>query len=116
MTPEKGTDIGPHDAYRPNPPLQWRSALESPFFGVEMTRPRTVTHAYRMPGGWEELPHRPLTSDTAQALRDEGFTLVRARRGWGNSKELSLSLYIQQPSSAAPWSEADIRPSGSSAA
>ncbi|MDU0365720.1 alternative tryptophan synthase beta-subunit [Microbacterium sp. NPDC089180] len=81
-----------------------------------MTRPRTVTHAYRMPGGWETLPHRPLTAETAHALRDEGYTLVRARRGWGNSKELSLSHYTQQPAGAAPWSDADIRPSGSSAA
>ncbi|WP_298875360.1 alternative tryptophan synthase beta-subunit [uncultured Microbacterium sp.] len=81
-----------------------------------MTRPRTVTHAYRMPGGWEALAHRPLTTETAHALRGEGYTLVRARRGWGSSRELSLSMYTQQPAENAPWSDADIRPSGSTAA
>jgi|GEM_PF-1782735 hypothetical protein len=81
-----------------------------------MTRPRTVTHAYRMPGGWEELPHRPLTPENARALRDEGYTLVRARRGFMNSRELSLTLYMQQSASATQWPDSDIRPSGSSAA
>lgn len=79
-----------------------------------MTRPRTVTHAYRMPGGWEHLPHRRLTADTARALRDEGYTLVRARRGWTNTKEISLTLFVEQSASTDPWRDADIRPSGPS--
>lgn len=59
-----------------------------------MSRPRTVTHAYRMPGGWEKVDRRTLTADHAEALRGEGYTLVRARRGWADTREISLSLFL----------------------
>lgn len=59
-----------------------------------MSRPRTITHAYRMPGGWEKVSRHPLTSDHAESLRGEGYTLVRARRGWADTREISLSLFL----------------------
>lgn len=61
-----------------------------------MALPRTVTHAYRMPGGWEKLARRRLTIDYARELRTAGFTLVRTRRGWGSSRERSIATYLQQ--------------------
>ncbi|MDF2991979.1 MAG: hypothetical protein K0S37_2493 [Microbacterium sp.] len=59
-----------------------------------MNRLRTVTHAYRMPGGWEKVEKQALTPDHAETLRAAGYTLVRARRGWGDTRELSLSHYL----------------------
>lgn len=61
-----------------------------------MALPRTVTHAYRMPGGWEKLPRRRLTVDYARELRAEGFTLMRTRRGWGSSRERSIATHLQR--------------------
>lgn len=58
-----------------------------------MTRRRMITHAYRMPGGWEEVERRDLTVESAAELRQEGFTLVRARRGWRPAREISLTRY-----------------------
>jgi hypothetical protein len=47
-----------------------------------------------MPGGWEKIDRQALTADHAEALRGEGFTLVRARRGWSDTREISLSLFL----------------------
>ena len=61
-----------------------------------MALPRTVTHAYRMPGGWEKLARHRLTIDYARELRTAGFTLMRVRRGWGSSRERSIATYLQR--------------------
>lgn len=61
-----------------------------------MALPRTVTHAYRMPGGWEKLSRRRLTVDYARELRAAGFTLMRTRRGWGIGRERSIATYLQR--------------------
>jgi len=66
-----------------------------------MSRPRTVTHAYRMPGGWEKVDRHALTSDHAEMLRGEGFTLVRARRGWADTREISISHFLAKHAGAA---------------
>jgi len=57
-----------------------------------MARTRVVTHAYRYPGGWEQVKHERLTREHAQALSAQGFTMVRARRGF-DVREVSLSWY-----------------------
>ncbi|MCM3500427.1 alternative tryptophan synthase beta-subunit [Microbacterium sp. P26] len=76
-----------------------------------MTRPRTATHAYRMPGGWQKLPHHALTPDYARDLRDQGFTIVRARRGWNDSRELSLAQYAAgSASGTAAWGDPELKP------
>lgn len=80
-----------------------------------MSRPRTVTHAYRIPGGWVKLPHRPLNVETAHALRDQGYTLVRARRGWTDVREISLAQFATQDD-AARRTDADGTAHHSSAA
>ncbi len=58
-----------------------------------MARHRTVTHAYRLPGGWEKVRHEHLTKAYASRMTDEGFTMVRARRGFFDVREVSLSWY-----------------------
>jgi hypothetical protein len=58
-----------------------------------MARPRVVTHAYRYPAGWQEVKHERLTREYARALSAEGFTLVRARRGFFDVREVALSWY-----------------------
>lgn len=55
-----------------------------------MTRPRTVTHTYTLAGGWQRAPHDPLTADLADELRRQGITMVRARRGLFDVREISL--------------------------
>lgn len=76
-----------------------------------MTRPRTATHAYRIPGGWQKVPHHPLTADFARDLRGQGFTIVRARRGWNDSRELSLTQYAAEPASGtSTWVDSEMKP------
>ncbi|MDF2993793.1 MAG: putative alternative tryptophan synthase beta-subunit [Microbacterium sp.] len=58
-----------------------------------MARTRVVTHAYRFPGGWEAVKHERLTREYAQGLSAQGFTMVRARRGFFDVREVSLSWY-----------------------
>ncbi len=55
-----------------------------------MASERTVTHAYRLDGGWRKVPRRRLTADAAAELRREGFTMVRARRGLFDTREISI--------------------------
>lgn len=57
-----------------------------------MASERTVTHAYRLDGGWRKVPRRRLTSDAAAELRREGFTMVRARRGLFDTREISIRV------------------------
>lgn len=58
-----------------------------------MTRPRTVTHTYTLAGGWQKAHHAPLTAEFAENLRRSGVTMVRARRGMFDSREISLRDY-----------------------
>lgn len=59
-----------------------------------MARTRLVTHAYRYPEGWQEVKRERLTREYARELSARGFTLVRARRGFFDVREVSLSWYI----------------------
>lgn len=61
-----------------------------------MTRPRTVTHAYRLAGGWEKVRHRALDVEYAQELRAQGYTMVLARRGPFDRREISLNQFLPQ--------------------
>lgn len=56
-----------------------------------MTRPRTVTHAYSLAGGWEKVRRRALDLEYAQELRAHGYTMVRAHRGPFDRREISLN-------------------------
>ncbi|WP_150951587.1 alternative tryptophan synthase beta-subunit [Microbacterium testaceum] len=58
-----------------------------------MTRPRTVTHTYTLAGGWQKTHLGPLTAELAETLRRQGVTMVRARRGLLDSREISLRDY-----------------------
>lgn len=60
-----------------------------------MARPRTVTHAYRLDGGWRKLARRRLTPDYARRLLQDGFTLVRTSRLWHPAHEHSLTQYVK---------------------
>lgn len=56
-----------------------------------MARLRTITHGYRLANGWEKIDRRPLTPEAAQTLRSQGYTMVMARRGFFDSREISLN-------------------------
>lgn len=55
-----------------------------------MSRPRTVTHTYTLQGGWQKASEGALTADLADALRRRGVSMVRARRGLFDVREVSL--------------------------
>lgn len=55
-----------------------------------MARERIVTHAYRLDGGWHRVRRARLTSQYADELRTQGYTMVKARRGLFNTREISL--------------------------
>ncbi|BAJ75708.1 predicted alternative tryptophan synthase beta-subunit [Microbacterium testaceum StLB037] len=59
-----------------------------------MSRARLVTHAYRYPEGWQEVKRERLTREYARELIAQGFTLIRARRGFFDVREVSLSWYV----------------------
>ncbi len=65
-----------------------------------MTKPRTVTHVYSLGGGWEKTSHETLTPELAEELRHQGFTMVRARRGMFDTREISLRDYPPQRAGA----------------
>lgn len=55
-----------------------------------MTRPRTVTHTYTLQSGWRKSSEGPLTAELAEVLRRRGVSMVRARRGLFDAREVSL--------------------------
>lgn len=55
-----------------------------------MTRPRTVTHTYTPQSGWQKSSEGPLTAGLAEVLRSRGVSMVRARRGLFDVREVSL--------------------------
>lgn len=60
-----------------------------------MPQRRIITHAYRLPGGWQKHAHQLLTPKTVEELRDLGFTLLRTRRRWHRPSELSIAQYLR---------------------
>lgn len=60
-----------------------------------MARVRTITHGYRLDTGWERIDRRPLTPEVAHELRSNGYTMVMAKRGLFDSREISLSQLPQ---------------------
>ncbi|MFB3979005.1 MULTISPECIES: alternative tryptophan synthase beta-subunit [Microbacterium] len=56
-----------------------------------MARERTITHGYRLAVGWEKIGRRPLTPENARDLRAHGYTMVIAKRGLFDSREISLN-------------------------
>ncbi|MCT2085669.1 alternative tryptophan synthase beta-subunit [Microbacterium enclense] len=59
-----------------------------------MARMRTVTHGYRLATGWEKIDKRPLTLEVAEDLRARGYTMVVAKRGLFDAREISLNQLI----------------------
>lgn len=55
-----------------------------------MTRPRKVTHTYTLQTGWLRSAEGPLTAELADTLRRRGVSMVRARRGLFDVREVSL--------------------------
>jgi hypothetical protein len=49
-----------------------------------------VTHTYTLQGGWQKSSEGALTADLADALRRRGVSMVRARRGLFDVREVSL--------------------------
>lgn len=60
-----------------------------------MAQRRTITHAYRIPGGWQKHRRQLLTPDTARELKSLGFTLVRTKQRWQKATELSIAEYLR---------------------
>jgi hypothetical protein len=60
-----------------------------------MARIRTITHGYRLATGWEKIDRRPLTPEVARELRSAGYTMVVAKRGLFDSREISLNQFPQ---------------------
>jgi len=59
-----------------------------------MSRRHIATHAYDFRRGWVRVSPTEVTPDYALHLRDEGFTIVRSRRGWFGMRELPVTWYI----------------------
>ncbi|MEV7825895.1 hypothetical protein [Microbacterium enclense] len=55
-----------------------------------MSRPRKVTHTYTLQTGWQKASEGPLTPELADVLRGRGVSMVRARRGLFDVREISL--------------------------
>jgi hypothetical protein len=60
-----------------------------------MARVRTITHGYRLATGWEKIDKRPLTPEVAHELRSHGYTMVVAKRGLFDAREISLNQLPQ---------------------
>ena len=70
-----------------------------------MSRHHIATHAYDFRRGWVRVPRTSLTTEHAVALREQGFTIVRSRRGWFRTRELPLSWYLPRTSTDMPPSQ-----------
>ncbi|KZE37684.1 hypothetical protein [Microbacterium sp. T32] len=81
-----------------------------------MSRRHIATHAYDFRRGWVRVSPTEVTPDYALHLRDEGFTIVRSRRGWFGMRELPVSWYIPRsdPDTADPTGSADAAPEAAS--
>lgn len=55
-----------------------------------MSRPRKVTHTYTLQTGWKRASEGPLTAELADDMRRRGVSMVRARRGLFDVREISL--------------------------
>jgi hypothetical protein len=49
-----------------------------------------VTHVYTLQDGWRKSLEGPLTVELAEDLRGRGVSMVRARRGLFDVREVSL--------------------------
>lgn len=63
-----------------------------------MSRHHIATHVYDYRAGWVRIPRALMNHARAEELRDEGFTLVRSRRGLFGSRELPVTWYLRRPS------------------
>ena len=67
-----------------------------------MSRHHIATHAYDFRRGWVRVPRSEVTPDYALHLREEGFTIVRSRRGWFGMRELPVTWYLPRPDAHTP--------------
>ncbi|WP_022879079.1 hypothetical protein [Microbacterium sp. B19] len=81
-----------------------------------MSRRHIATHAYDFRRGWVRVPPSEVTPDYALHLREQGFTIVRSRRGWFGMRELPVSWYIPRsdPGAVGPTESADASPEAQS--
>ncbi|MCM3613503.1 alternative tryptophan synthase beta-subunit [Microbacterium enclense] len=49
-----------------------------------------MTHTYTLQTGWQKASEGPLTPELADVLRGRGVSMVRARRGLFDVREISL--------------------------
>lgn len=61
-----------------------------------MSRHHIATHVYDYREGWVRIAPTAMTHDRAAELRDQGYTLVRSRRGVFGSRELPVSWYVRR--------------------
>lgn len=64
-----------------------------------MSRRHIATHAYDFHTGWVRITPTALTHEQAVKLHEQGFTIVRSRRGWFGTRELPLSWYLRRAGS-----------------
>lgn len=80
-----------------------------------MSQHHLVTHAYDSHTGWVRIARTEMTLESAEDLRDRGYTMVRLRRGVFGSRDVSLSRYTAQDAALgvedAEIEPADLRPS-----
>lgn len=62
---------------------------------VPMSHRRKITHGYRIPGGWHKIARHTLTPEYAEELRSLGYTLLRTKRAWRPSSEMSITPYLR---------------------
>lgn len=59
--------------------------------------PPRITHAYGSSLRWTKLDKGlVLTVESATALREEGFTMVTTKTGWGKTRRVSLIQYLHR--------------------
>ncbi len=56
---------------------------------------QTITHAYRLPGGWEAVPKQRLNIPNALDLRAQGYTMIRAKRRFRSPYNHSMVQFLQ---------------------
>ncbi|WZH36468.1 MAG: hypothetical protein PIR02_17200 [Microbacterium enclense] len=61
-----------------------------------MSQHHLVTHAYDSHTGWVRIARTEMTHESAEDLRDQGYTMVRLRRGVFGSRDVSLSRYTAE--------------------
>lgn len=60
-----------------------------------MPHSESITHAYRLPGGWEQVTKRDLNIENALTLRAQGYTMLRGKRPFRAPYNHSMVQFLQ---------------------